>query len=362
MLINTMMEDKKSLDIQLALQKKNQMRISLAFIFIVIPLVGMAQKRGRMTQAQYIEKYNELAVQEMTRTGIPASITLAQGILESGSGNSSLAVKANNHFGIKCHDWKGPSVRHDDDKKNECFRKYKSAERSYKDHSDFLTGRSRYAFLFELKPDDYKGWAKGLKKAGYATSPTYAKALIKVIEDNELYAYDKLALSGGKSTRKRRAGRSEVHTGKRKIHYNNRVKYIVATSEDTYESLSEELYLLNWQLSKYNEKPAGSKLEEGEFVYIQPKRNKIYGPNKSHLVKEGETLYSISQKYAIKVNKLRKINKIPEGREPQVGAMILLRGRLKGKISLQKSNDKESGQENNNEEEPEFEIEFDLGG
>jgi len=139
----------------------------------------------------YIEKYNAVAKQEMDRHGIPASITLAQGILESGSGNGELTVKSNNHFGIKCHSgWKGQRVYHDDDKDKECFRKYANPIYSFSDHSLFLTGRSRYAPLFKLPKDDYKGWAKGLKKAGYATDRKYPKKLISIIERYELYKYD----------------------------------------------------------------------------------------------------------------------------------------------------------------------------
>lgn len=141
---------------------------------------------------QYIKKYAPLAVLEMHKYDIPASITLAQGILESGNGRSRLASKSNNHFGIKCHvGWKGAKVYHDDDEKGECFRKYKYVQSSYKDHSEFLSGRRRYASLFKLRKSDYKGWAKGLKKAGYATDKKYPKKLIKIIEEYKLYEFDK---------------------------------------------------------------------------------------------------------------------------------------------------------------------------
>ena len=143
----------------------------------------------------YIARYSKIAKEEMRLSKIPASITLAQGILESGSGKGRLAVKANNHFGIKCHGWTGAKIYHDDDRSQECFRKYKKAESSYKDHSDFLTGRKRYAALFKLKPDDYKGWAKGLKKAGYATDKKYPQKLISIIERYKLYKYDQAVLS-----------------------------------------------------------------------------------------------------------------------------------------------------------------------
>ena len=143
---------------------------------------------------KYIDSYSEIAMDEMRRYNIPASITLAQGILESGSGKGTLAVNANNHFGIKCHDWNGPKIYHDDDKKQECFRKYSSSEFSFRDHSIFLASRDRYASLFKLKKDDYKSWAKGLKKAGYATDRKYSQKLIDLIERYKLYRYDDIVL------------------------------------------------------------------------------------------------------------------------------------------------------------------------
>ena len=146
------------------------------------------------TIEKYIERYADIAKSEMRKSKIPASITLAQGILESGSGKGRLAVKANNHFGIKCHGWKGAKIYHDDDRSQECFRKYKRAESSYEDHSEFLTSRKRYAFLFNLDQDDYKGWARGLKKAGYATDRQYPQKLIILIERYKLYVYDALVL------------------------------------------------------------------------------------------------------------------------------------------------------------------------
>tara|TARA_B100000945_G_C20328112_1_gene571017 strand:- start:10 stop:783 length:774 start_codon:yes stop_codon:yes gene_type:complete len=154
------------------------------------------------TTDDYIEYYSEIAMDEMKQYKIPASITLAQGILESGSGKGTLATKANNHFGIKCHDWNGPKVYHDDDEEQECFRKYSSPEFSFRDHSIFLTARGRYSDLFKLKRDDYKSWAKGLKKAGYATDKKYAQKLIGLIERYELYRYDSIVLKKKKSKEK----------------------------------------------------------------------------------------------------------------------------------------------------------------
>ena len=166
--------------------------VSIACLFAAFSPV-QASPAEDSPQQRYIDKYADLAVEEMRRSGVPASITLAQGLLESRYGLSDLAVKGNNHFGIKCHsNWNGPKMRVDDDKKNECFRKYRNVEQSYRDHSDFLRYRDRYKFLFDLDPKDYKGWAYGLKKAGYATDPAYPKKLINIIEEYELYKYDKV--------------------------------------------------------------------------------------------------------------------------------------------------------------------------
>ena len=164
------------------------MRFSLSLLLVFVTYCLSGQNTSRKA---YIEKYSQIAVDEMNRTGVPASITLAQGILESGNGQSDLASRSNNHFGIKCHSsWTGAKVYHDDDEKGECFRKYKKVKHSFEDHSDFLVRGARYDFLFELDPKDYKGWAKGLKKAGYATDRKYPKKLIALIERYELYKYD----------------------------------------------------------------------------------------------------------------------------------------------------------------------------
>jgi len=325
--------------------------------FLFLSIASLAQNGRKMTRQEYIDTYKDIAMREMERYGIPASITLAQGILESGDGNSTLARKANNHFGIKCHDWKGKSVKHDDDKKNECFRKYKSVEESYEDHSEFLATRSRYASLFELEKDDYKGWAKGLKKAGYATSPTYSKALIGLIEDNELYVYDQQVLGKTGPGMPRPSFESTEYAGGRKVHYNNRVKYVLAREGDNIYSLSEELDLFNWLLPKYNEVPESKVFGEGDMVYIQPKRNKADTKYKTHVVKEGETLHSISQQYAIKLEKLAKRNLLKPDAELEPGQVLSLRKKLKGtKINIS------APKIEINEEQPEeeFKIDFDA--
>ncbi len=339
------------------------MRIQIVLIGLFITLGVSAAKPKKLTRSEYINVYKDLAMSEMSRTGIPASITLAQGILESGDGNSSLAQKSNNHFGIKCHDWTGPSVKHDDDRRNECFRKYKDPEQSYIDHSDFLTQKSRYASLFELPADDYKGWAKGLKKAGYATSPTYAKALIGIIEDNNLSQYDEIVIAG-KKEEKKNVSVAKVGTN-RKVFYNNRVKYIVAKEGDTYTKLTDELSLFDWQLPKYNEVSLLDTLRAGDKVYLQPKRNRGYGKYKTHLVNAGESLHSISQQYGIKEEKLRLKNNIALQAEPAPGVVLLLKGKNKSEsipvLSPVKQKEKEQEPQTETDKDG-FVIEYDLGG
>lgn len=342
-----------------------KLKIVLAGVMWVAML--QAQKGTKITRQEYIDTYKELAMDEMRRSGIPASITLAQGLLESGNGNSTLAVKGNNHFGIKCHNWTGATIRHNDDARNECFRKYKSAEQSYRDHSDFLTSTKRYSELFELAPDDYKGWAKGLKKTGYATSPTYDKALITIVEENLLYEFDKQVLSSpGKKGTKDSLAEGEL----REVHYNNRVKYIVARSGDTWYSLTQELKLFDWQLPKYNECSINDSISAGQRVYLQPKRNRTYGNTKSHVVKEGETVYAISQEYAIKEQKLRERNSLPKGTEPSPGTLLLLNKKstvnsqpkveARPEISKEEVEPEKKVQLFQTQDSTEFKIEYDL--
>ncbi len=284
----------------------------------------------KLTTEQYIDKYYKIAVKEMKRSGIPASITLAQGILESGSGNSYLATKGKNHFGIKCHSWKGKTIYLDDDAPNECFRKYKNDEQSYIDHTDFLTSQSRYNFLFEYKTTDYKKWARGLKKAGYATSPSYATKLIGIIEKHKLYKYDK----GGKppqddkQKKHMELGDDEEFTvmiGDRRVKQRNRIDYIVVKKGDTYKSLTRELELLRWELSRYNSIPRDTKLKPGQILYLQPKRNKAEFGKTHHVVEKGETMWEISQKYGIKMKKLYKKNLMKPGGKPEPGQELNLR-------------------------------------
>ena len=315
--------------------------IIFCWLFSLIMPGLFAQK---ITAERYIETYKDLAVSEMKRSGIPASITLAQGLLESANGNSRLAVKANNHFGIKCHGWEGKEIFHDDDKKGECFRHYKTAKESYLDHTDFLMSRSRYAFLFEYAATDYKNWAKGLRKAGYATDPKYPQLLIDLIERYNLHQYDTgVAVSRKKpsptsksaSTPKSRPKTDSsidnftVSVEKYPVREINRTEYILAKSGDTYVSLSKELDMMLWQLPKYNEISTSEPLREGQVVYIQPKRRKAERGYKTHSVREGETMYDISQKYAVKLSRLYILNRMENGTQPEPGDIVNLRKKKK---------------------------------
>ncbi len=268
----------------------------------------------------------------MRKTGIPASIKLAQGMLESNYGNSTLATEANNHFGIKCHsDWKGRRIYHDDDRKNECFRKYDNPIESFHDHSEFITKSRRYNFLFDYETTDYKAWAKGLKKAGYATSPTYARKLIEMIERYKLYNYDaKPSARVAYDQETRELGNVDnykISSPGHTVQSRNRIDYIIVREGDTYRSLTEELELMPWELRKYNELDSKHDLEPGQILYLQPKRNKAARGYDIHIVKEGDTMHSIAQMYGIKLDKLYKRNRMEEGASPEPGTKIYLRNK-----------------------------------
>lgn len=330
-------------------------RIYLLFIVLIISLWSCSVKKpatslpvSKAAPGEYKDKYKDLAMSEMKRTGVPASITLAQGMIESDYGRSRLAVEANNHFGIKCHSgWTGASITHHDDKRNECFRKYRRPEESYYDHSDFLTSASRYRFLFDLDKKDYKGWAKGLKKAGYATNPDYANMLIRKIEEEELWRYDTgrsgpqvkspqpdinkatenetIIIVPDNSVRQNNDGFA-VSDHVSRIRENNRIKYITTTERDTRESIIKEFKLLRWELSKYNELDNEFIVSPGMILYLQPKRDKAEPGNETHIVVVGDSMYSISQQYGIKLKKLYEMNRMEEGSGAKVGDRLWLRG------------------------------------
>jgi hypothetical protein len=302
---------------------------------------------GESNAAAYIEQYKDLAVSEMKRTGIPASITLAQGMIESDFGWSTLAREANNHFGIKCHDdWTGPTIRHHDDRRNECFRKYSRPEDSFYDHSDFLKTSSRYTLLFDLSPTDYKAWAKGLKKAGYATNPDYANMLIRKIEENNLSYYD----SGYQAARKEEIAAAtdkpvaanppvgnpadtvpvltdnfSLASHMPRIMENNRIQYIIVRDGETKATIEKEFQKLKWELAKYNELDSEFVPAGGQLLYLQPKRDKAEPGKETHVAAEGDTMYSISQKYGLKLKKLYEYNRMAEGEEPVPGTRLWLR-------------------------------------
>lgn len=250
-----------------------------------------------ISRKEYIEKYSSLAVKQMHQYKIPASITLAQGILESNNGNSRLATKANNHFGIKCHGWEGKKIFADDDKKNECFRNYKNVLESFVDHSLFLNKYSRYEFLFDYKITDYKSWSKGLKKAGYATNNKYPELLIKIIEENKLYQFDSKKID------------KNLMSGKRNIYMHpNKIKYVISKNQETYKTIAKSLNIKLKQILKYNDDNNQSVLNVGTKVFIQPKRNR--SKQRIHVVNNGEDLRTISQTYGVKMKSLKKRNQL----------------------------------------------------
>jgi len=275
----------------------------------------------------YIKKYSALAISEMERTGVPASITLAQGLLESGAGRSTLATKANNHFGIKCHkSWRGEKVYHDDDAPQECFRSYPKAEDSFKDHSDFLRYYDRYKFLFDLDITDYKGWCYGLKKAGYATDPAYATKLIDLIEKYDLGRFDKGAVVAVESPDKLEkavimpASYDEQFrfSLERTVYQKNGVACIYSVAGDTYESIALIYDLFPRELLRFNDLKQSQELLPGTIVYIQAKKSRAAKGLEKYIVSEdGESLREISQRFAVKMRSIEKRNKLKKG-EPLV--------------------------------------------
>ena len=305
---------------------KSSGTLKTALLLMLLALSGLMLSGQKITRQKYIADFSDLAMREMVRVGIPASITLAQGCLESNNGNSTLATRGNNHFGIKCHDWTGKKMYHDDDKRHECFRSYPSAYDSYMDHSKFLTTKSRYASLFEISPHDYRGWAKGLKAAGYATANNYASLLIRIIEENELYNYDLMVLNGSLDGIDTSSYQTKVGgMSHRKVLLNNKIEYILSEPGDTPESLRAELGLYKNEIYKYNNLYKGAKLETGSIIYLQPKRRKAALGNEIHRMAAGQTLYDVSQTYGVKLKHLYRMNHMMEGEQPLEGTDINLR-------------------------------------
>ncbi|MET0465892.1 MAG: glucosaminidase domain-containing protein [Chitinophagaceae bacterium] len=324
-----------------------------AFLVIVLlaASVGLhAQDAGIIEE--YIEKYKELAIAEMQRTGVPASIKLAQGIHETMAGTSVLVQKSNNHFGIKCKsNWAGESVSHDDDARGECFRKYPAAEDSYKDHSNFLKNNQRYAGLFQLDPLDYEGWANGLKKAGYATNPKYPVIIIRLIETYNLQDYSMIALgkmerpaiaatsgkttdstaTGGGNTAQPTPDAEEPAEGElAPVSYPagefriNDTRVIYGAKGTPMLVIAQQYNVPLSRLFEFNEMTQVETLPSDQLVYIQRKRSK--GQNEFHVVKAGETLRDISQTEAIRLEFLLEYNQLKEHMRPAAGEKLYLRG------------------------------------
>ena len=293
------------------------MRNSLLIIVLFSFLEAFSQSSKKSTE-QYILTYKDYAIAEMYRSGVPASITLAQGILESENGNSRLAREANNHFGIKCKkEWTGLTIIADDDTLGECFRAYGSALESYRDHSDFLKNNWRYSDCFALDKTDYKGWADGLKKAGYATNPKYPILLTSLIERYKLHEYDLAPAPEGFIP--------ETATTK------NNVPVVYAKAGESVEIIAEKNNVDARQIYRYNEIPSGTKINPGDIVYLKPKRRK--GSEPFHVMKEGETLYDLSQEYGIKLKQLYKINHLTRGQEVAPGTLIYLQKKGDKKVN-----------------------------
>lgn len=263
----------------------------------------------------YIATYSDMAVSQMKQYGIPASITLAQGLLESNAGRSSLAIKCNNHFGIKCHnDWTGGKMYHDDDKAQECFRCYKSAQDSFRDHSLFLVGSARYSKLFQLDSRDYKGWAKGLKAAGYATSPTYADKLIELIERYGLDRYDQ---------------KNSVRLKKGQLPHSpklvNGQRCVVLREGETLKDIAREYGMTISLVRRFNEVNRKFVPQGGTNIYLERKKSRADREHRTYIVKSDDSLWSISQQFGIRMKPLAARNQIGQDNPLTVGMTIVFR-------------------------------------
>ena len=314
------------------------------FILACLPFLVQAQ---RITPEEYIQTYKDIAIREMKTHKIPASITLAQGLLESGAGNSALAREAKNHFGIKCHKgWEGDTYYMDDDEKNECFRKYDDVEQSFRDHSEFLCGRNRYAALFDLDITDYEGWAKGLKAAGYATNPKYAQLLIDRIKLYDLTQYDQIALGllaesdvepidpeadeyfelAFSPQNKSIFPLADMTPEGRFIYENNGVRFVYAKEGETPESMAKTFGIKFKRFCQYNclKHPEEVVFHSGDVVYLEKLRNKNWKAKK-YTVQEGETLRDVALRFAVKPEKILRKNGLKEGEKLHKGQELWLR-------------------------------------
>jgi hypothetical protein len=302
------------------------MRKGLFSLCVLAATTATAQSTWNARFQQYVDQYKDIAIEQMLRWKIPASITLAQGILESGAGQSWLTQQSNNHFGIKCHGWTGRTVHKDDDADNECFRAYDTAFDSFEDHSRFLATGQRYRSLFSLKTTDYKGWARGLKAAGYATNPQYANRLIDLIQLYKLYELDK-----AKDYDKFMTAHAKDHgVDGQQLHpikiYNDNY-YLYARRGDTFRSIGEEIGISYKKIAKYNERDRDDQLQEGEVVWLKKKQKRAPKEYKDrlHYVRRGESMYSIAQSYGIRLKSLYKMNKLKPDHDLRVGEALRLR-------------------------------------
>lgn len=305
----------------------------LIFSFSHFLIFTAAAQRPNQAYWDYIDRYHEMALEQMQRHGIPASITLAQGLLESAAGRSELATKANNHFGIKVGvGWTGPYMVKSDDRPNDRFRKYNNVAESFEDHSQFLQ-KPRYQSLFKLSTTDYKGWAQGLKQCGYATSPTYAQQLIKIIEDYGLHQYDTPGRHVGHGHSKNQSATGAVTTrqlaeqqfyAQHPIGTCNGKCYIVVQPGDNLPTLAMMTGVKERKLRRYNELPKGYVPQPGDILYLQQKRTKADKSLKGvpHVVQPGESMYNIAQRYGIRLKSLYKLNSLSEDYVPQTGNML----------------------------------------
>ena len=330
-------------------------RKAIVLVLILAATLRGAPAQTRQTREEYIDRYKAIAVSHMERYGIPASITMAQGILESDCGNSALAARSNNHFGIKCkRDWTGERVYHDDDARGECFRSYSSVEESYRDHAEFLDTQPRYDSLFAYSSTDYKSWARGLKAAGYATAPDYAQRPVRIIEESRLYLLDRpdgerlyASQTGGGSdagswiseqasvSRVAVAGTAvdpddyrvtiNAHNGY-DVYMTNGVHYVLARENDTFEHIGRAFRLSPRNLRRFNDlKDASAQPMTGEVVYIERKKKRWEGNARHHICRAGETAYAVGQSYAIRTRSVEKLNRLAAGAELGEGSQIRIR-------------------------------------
>lgn len=300
-------------------------KIAIIFLFSISSMASWAQMRWNQTYQLYINQYKDLAIREMVQYRIPASITLAQAVFESGAGRSRLARLGNNHFGIKCHGWTGRTIAEDDDALGECFRAYDHPLQSFEDHSKFLVNSSRYRRLFSLSMQDYRGWAHGLKACGYATNPRYAYKIIELIELYKLYVYDS-ARSYDHAMVEYSGNQTVVNQAKplHPIAIFNKNYYIRARRGDTFKLIGEEIGVSYKKIAKYNERGKDDALTEGEIIFLKKKRKKAPKAfkNRPHVVKNGESLYIIAQIYGMRLSSLYKLNDFTPDHTIHVGDVV----------------------------------------